>query len=340
MSKRVIGFAGVLAGSAALAACAFGGAADAKPSGPLGSGAGAAVTPAANAGVPAIRPAGGSLPGSGKPSTLTPSVTVEFCEPVDGTELLMDIYYPAGHSADSHDAAVVYVHGGGWTAGSRNTGEGSRYIPALVAQGYVVFAVDYRLAPEYEFPAQIEDVQCAVRHIRAEAEAYGIDPKRIGAIGGSAGGQLVNVLGTAEDGDFEHVGGYDSYSSEVQAVVAMYGASDFSDPNMAAHNAAHVQVFGTGTYEEDESNTLWMASAVNYIDSGDADFLLLHGEEDPVVPISQSEIFSSALDAAGVDVTFVRVEHAGHAFVPTGGTPNPGANELITMVVSFFNDHL
>ena len=339
MSKRLFGFAGALVASAALAACAFGGAADAKPAIPHGSG-GAAATPAANTGGPASRPAGGSLPGGGKPSTLTPSVTVEFCEPVDGVELLMDIYYPAGHSADSDDPAVVYVHGGGWTAGSRDAGEGTRYIPALVAQGYVVFAVDYRLAPEYEFPAQIQDVQCAIRHIRAEADAYGIDPERIGAMGGSAGGQLVNVLGTAEDGDFAEVGGYEGYSSEVRAVVAMYGASDFSDPNMAAHNAAHVQVFGTGTYEESESNTLWMASAVNYVDSGDSDFLLLHGEEDPVVPISQSEIFSSALESAGVDVTFVRVENAGHGFVPTGGAPNPSANELTTMVVDFFNGHL
>lgn len=336
MNAKFLGFATAMAGSALLAACAIGGAADARPLAPSSSG-GVTATPVAPLGG---RPTGGGLPGGGKPATLTPSVTVEFCEPVDGVGLLMDIYYPSGHSSSSESPAVVYVHGGGWVAGSRDTGEGSKFIPALVAQGYVVFAVDYRLSPEYQFPAHIQDVQCAVRHIRAEAEAYGIDPGRIGAIGGSAGGQIVNLLGTAEDGDFDEVGGYHGYSSEVAAVVGMYGASDFSDPNMAAHNASHATVFGTATYADDEANGLWAASAVNYVDAGDPDFLLLHGEEDPVVPISQSEIFSEALDGAGVDVTFVRVENAGHAFAPAGGTPNPSVNELVRLVVAFFDAHL
>lgn len=291
------------------------------------------------AAAPSARPAGGTLPGK-RPNTLTPDDTVEFCTPAPGVELLMDIYYPDGHSADSNDPAIVYVHGGGWTAGSRDTGEGSRYIPALVSHGYVVFAIDYRLAPEYPFPAQIEDAQCAIRHVRAEAATYGIDPDRIGAMGGSAGGQLVNLLGVAEDGDFATRGGYEEYSSEVQAVAAMYGASDFSDPNMANHNANHVQVFGTGVYEHDPSNTLWMASAVNYIDAGDADYLLLHGEEDPVVPVSQSEIFSAALEEAGVSVDFVRVANAGHGFDPAGGRPDPSANALTTIMVKFFESHL
>ncbi|MGE3073503.1 MAG: alpha/beta hydrolase fold domain-containing protein [Dehalococcoidia bacterium] len=337
MNKRAIAMMSTLVGSVAMAACAFGGAADASRGFPP-AGTPVAATPAAS--TPGGKPNSGTLPGGGRPTTLTPDDTVTFCEPVDGVELLMDIYYPAGHTTDSNDPAIVYVHGGGWTTGSRNEGEGARYIPALVSQGYVVFAVDYRLAPEYEFPAQIEDVQCALRNIRANAATYGIDADRIGAIGGSAGGQLVNVLGTAEEGDFDEVGGYERYSSEVTAVVDMYGASDFSDPNMSDHNAAHVQVFGTDTYEDEESNTLWMASAVNYVDSGDAAFLLLHGEEDPVVPISQSEIFYSALEDAGIDATFVRVENAGHAFVPTGGTPNPGANELTTYIIEFFHSHL
>jgi acetyl esterase/lipase len=289
----------------------------------------------------AAKPSGGTLPGGGgRPSILTPDATVAFCEPVDGVELLMDIYYPAGHTSDSEDQAVVYVHGGGWTAGSRNAGEGSRYVPSLVAQGFVVFAVDYRLSPEYLFPAHIQDVQCSIRHIRANADVYGIDPDRIGAIGGSAGGQLVNLLGTVEDGDFELVGGYEGYSSEVRAVVAMYGASDFSDPNMDAHNEAHTQVFGADTSTDDETDPLWIASAVNYVDEDDAAFLLLHGEEDPVVPISQSEIFEAALSAAGVDVRFIRVEHAGHGFAPTGGTPSPSSNDLVRVAAAFFAEKL
>lgn len=291
-----------------------------------------APSPAAAQARPAGRPP--------RPSTLTPDETVAFCEPIDGVELLMDVYYPDGHTSASETPAVVYVHGGGWTSGSRTTGEGSRYIPSLVEQGFVVFAVDYRLSPAYAFPAHIQDVQCAIRHIRANASVYGVHPDRIGAIGGSAGGQLVNLLGTAEDGDFPPAGGYADYSSDVSVVVSLYGASDFGDPNMASHNANNARVFGASVYEDNEENALWVASAVNYIDPGDASFLLLHGEEDPVVPISQSERFEAVLEEAGIDVTFIRVANAGHAFSPSGGSPDPSPAQLITTAVHFFEDRL
>lgn len=327
MAKRLTMLGGAMLAAVTLAACAFGGGAEAKPGPP-------ASTPAGEVSR-APRPSGGAPAGA-----ISPSETVTGCTPLDGLDLAMDVYYPDGHSASSHDPAVVYVHGGGWTSGSRAEGEGIRYIPSLVAQGFVVFAVDYRLAPDYEFPAQIQDVQCAIRGIRANAGVYGIDAERIGAIGGSAGGQLVNLLGTAEDGDFDMVGGNRGFSSEVSVVVDMYGASDFSDPNMAGHNAAHTRVFGDDTTADEPTDNLWQAGAVNHVSAGDAAFLILHGEEDPVVPISQSERLEAALEAAGGEVTFVRVEHAGHGFVPTGGIPNPGPAQLIEMVTHFFAEHL
>ncbi|MBK7124551.1 MAG: alpha/beta hydrolase [Dehalococcoidia bacterium] len=344
MKARLVALVGVVTGSAVFAACLWGGAADAKPSAPQPP-AVSAVTATPGTGAPSATSAAALSAPSGdapatrgpRPGAAVPDETVTFCEPVDGVELQMDVYYPDGHTSTGEAPAVVYVHGGGWTSGSRSQGEGTRYILSLLQEGFVVFAVDYRLSPEYLFPAHIQDVQCGIRHIRANADEYGIDPDRIGAIGGSAGGQLVNLLGTAEDGDFDLVGGYEGYSSEVSVVVSMFGASDFSDPNMAGHNAAHTRVFGSA---DPNSEELQAASAVNYISSDDADFLLLHGEEDPVVPISQSEIFEAALATAGVDVTFIRVEHAGHSFAPTGGTPNPSANQLVLIVAQFFSDHL
>jgi acetyl esterase/lipase len=327
MGKRLLTLGGAAFAGAALVACAFGGGVEAKPAIP-------AASPAPSESAAPRQPAGG------RPSTLNPDQTVIGCTPVDGVELAMDVYFPDGHTTSSNDPALVYVHGGGWTSGGRTGGEGIRYIPALLDEGFVVFAVDYRLAPDYQFPAQIQDVQCAIRGIRAAAATYGIDADRIGAIGGSAGGQLVNLLGTAEDGDFPPVGGNRAFSSEVSVVVDMYGASDFSDSNMAAHNAAHTRVFGADTTADEPGDTLWQASAVNYVSPGDADFLILHGEEDPVVPISQSERLEAALLAVGGDVTLVRVHHAGHGFVPAGGTPDPGQAQLIQTVARFFTAHL
>jgi acetyl esterase/lipase len=260
--------------------------------------------------------------------------TTSFCT-VDGVDLLMDVYYPSGFAGNA--PAVLYVHGGGWTSGSRDLGTGFSFVPGIVEQGFVVFAVDYRLAPEYPFPAQIQDVQCAVRSIRANASLYGIDPDRIGAIGGSAGGHLVDLLGTAEDGDFPIVGGYAGYSGRVSVVVGMFGATDFSDPNMRGHNASHVSVFGSS---DPNSAQLQAAGSVNYVDDEDADFLLIHGVEDDVVPVTQTKRLEAALNAAGVEVRAVYIENAGHGFAPSGGVPSLNRAEIAQLIVEFVSAHL
>ena len=101
---------------------------------------------------------------------------------IDGINLKMDIYYP--QTGSSPYPAVMYVHGGGWTSGSKDGGAGMRDIPTLLEHGYVVVSIDYRLAPQWKFPAQIEDVKCAVRYLRVHSNDLGIDPDRIGAYGG------------------------------------------------------------------------------------------------------------------------------------------------------------
>ncbi|HLK56291.1 MAG TPA: alpha/beta hydrolase, partial [Chthonomonadaceae bacterium] len=101
-----------------------------------------------------------------------------------GTKLLLDVYRP--QSVTGKRPGVVLVHGGGWVAGDK-----SFYAPVgnlLAARGYVAFAIDYRLAPIFHYPAQVDDVQRAVRWVRAHAATYNLDPDRLGAIGDSAGG--------------------------------------------------------------------------------------------------------------------------------------------------------
>ena len=97
---------------------------------------------------------------------------------VSGFSLKMDVYYP--EVADKPVPAIVYVHGGAWIFGDKASDEGAKFIPELVSKSYVVTSVNYRLAPDYKFPAQIEDIKCAVRHLRANAANYGIDPNRMG----------------------------------------------------------------------------------------------------------------------------------------------------------------
>lgn len=264
-------------------------------------------------------------------AVLTPTRSnLTYCT-MDGVELKMDLYYPAGGSGPY--PVAMYVHGGGWTQGDKAEGAGALEIPELQKAGFLVVSVNYRLAPEYEFPAMIEDVKCAVRSLRAHAEEYNLDPNRIGAWGGSAGGHLVSLLGTTDASAGFDVGEYLEYSSRVQAVVDMFGPTDLT-----------VQFEGNPTSKSD--NAVFggfdpaLASPVTYVSADDPPFLLLHGEKDALVPIKQSEILLAALQAAGVPAELVRVVNANHSFKPDGGKISPSRTEIAQLVVEFFEETL
>ena len=250
--------------------------------------------------------------------------------------LKLDIYYPK--ACDGAVPAVVYVHGGGWTQGDKSGGAGAVEIPELVNRGYLVAAVNYRLAPQYQFPAQIEDVKNAIRFLRANAASYGVDTARFGAMGGSAGGHLVALLGTTDtSAGLEGAGGYADRSSRVQAVVDLFGPSDLSI--MFPGNSVIIleQVFGT---RDPRSEKARMASPVTYVSPDDPPFLILHGDKDTLVPLSQSRILYDRLLAAGVTANLVVVKNGGHGFTPVGGAISPTRLELTNAIADFFDKYL
>ncbi len=261
---------------------------------------------------------------------------ITYCQ-MDGVDLKMDVYYPDQYSAQPWPV-VMYVHGGAWQKGDKNEGVGSRAIPALRASGFLVVAVDYRLAPTYRFPAQIEDVQCAVRSLRANASRFHLDPEKIGVWGGSAGGHLVALLGTAADKPEWKVGEYLDQSSRVQAVVDMFGPADLSLEFDSSNFQTARAVFGAVNGSDPK---LVNASPVTYVDSTDAPFLILHGDQDNVVPLEQSHLLFKQLQQYGVESELVVVQGAGHGFVRAGDQPiNPGLSETNRQIVEFFIKHL
>jgi len=146
---------------------------------------------------------------------------------VEGVPLKLDVYFPSA-SRDPVPLAI-YVHGGGWTSGSKSAGAGFLDKDELLARGWLVAAVDYRLAPQFKWPAQIQDVKAAVRFLRANAARFGVDGTRIGVWGGSAGGHLVAMLGlTDAAAGFDDSGGNFDQSSRVSAVVDYFGPADFT----------------------------------------------------------------------------------------------------------------
>jgi len=258
---------------------------------------------------------------------------IVYCT-ANGVALKMDMYSPLGKGNGPFPAAV-YVHGGGWTGGDKASGEGMADAIELVGRGYVVSSVNYRLAPQYKFPAQIEDVKCAVRNLRASATAYHLDGNRIGVWGTSAGGHLAALLGmtTPRDG-FEGSGGYPDQSSRVQAVVDMFGPADLKLEFAPANQRIVQQVFGATSSDDP---VIMKASPVSYISSDAPPFLILHGEQDRLVAPAQSRELFERLTAAGAKATLVMVVNAGHSFVPMGGPLSPTRLEISRIVGDFFD---
>ncbi len=256
---------------------------------------------------------------------------ITYCT-TDGVALKMDVYYPQVMSKPA--PVVMYVHGGSWSSGSKSDSIGVTDVPALLARGYLVASVDYRHAPQWKFPAQIHDVKCAIRFLRASAARFNLDPDRIGAWGHSAGGHLVALLGTTDTRDgFEGSREYTDQSSRVQAVVDMCGRADLR--GMPADKAE--SVFGA---PNDSSDILEHASPITYVSKDDAPFLILHGDKDATVPLRLSQTLAERLKAANVPVTLVVVKNADHNFNPEGGPMSPTRAEMTQLIADFFDQHL
>lgn len=260
-----------------------------------------------------------------------------------GTQVVRDVeYVPNGHERQKLDLyvpkegtrplpLVVWIHGGGWRAGSKDNPP----VLWLLERGYAVASVNYRLSQHATFPAQIHDCKAAIRWLRANASKYGIDPNRIGVAGGSAGGHLVALLGTGGDvKELEGNLGVTGVSSRVQAVCDIFGPTDFLrfEPMNRDPKSLLAQLLG-GTVEE-KKELYRLASPVTHVSKDDPPFLILHGTADKLVPVSQSEILEQALKQAGVEVTLVKIEGAGH------GGPQFNTPEIRKTMADFFDKHL
>jgi acetyl esterase/lipase len=262
----------------------------------------------------------------------------------EGTKVLRDLeYVKGGHERQSLDLylpekadgplpVIVWVHGGAWLAGSKEGGG-----PALpfVGEGYAVASINYRLSQHAKFPAQIEDCKAAIRWLRANAKAYNLDPDRFGVWGASAGGHLVALLGTS--GDVKELEGNDGIrdqSSRVQAVVDWFGPTDVTKMGGGHDRPDSPEAKLLGGPVQGNKDKAARANPIAYVSKDDPPFLIMHGDKDPTVPFSQSELLVEALKAAGVEVTFHPVKGAGH------GGREFSSEENRKLVEEFFGKHL
>lgn len=257
-----------------------------------------------------------------------------YCR-MEEVQLKADIYLPT--STTEPRPLVIFVHGGGWTSGDKRSGGRTMNVEPLVLAGFAVATINYRLAPEYKMADMIADVRCAVRSFRAHASEYNIDPDRIGAWGESAGSQLAALMGTMDGSISKYDSAeYASYSSKVQAVVDLYGPSDFislySDGRNISLGPTTVSIFGS----DDIYDPIYTdASPVSHITSDDPPFLILHGNEDITVPLSQSQELFKKLVASGVDAQLEIVKRGNHGF--TREDQSPTREELLNLIIHFFS---
>jgi acetyl esterase/lipase len=228
---------------------------------------------------------------------------------VDDLELKLDLYLPAQRSPVP---VVLWVAGDGWQEVDRTGCE--RLTAWLTREGFAVAGIEYRVSAQARFPAQIRDCKDAVRWLRANAGQYGLDARRVGAWGASAGGHLVQLLGsTAGVAEFEEPGVDPDRGSEVQAVCAFYGPSDLAD--LPTGRALLRNLLGRDP-AKDRKRASW-ASPLYYVNEDSAPHLLVHGDADRCVPIAHSYRLLHRLQQCGVPATlYVRkgIGHDGRAF--------------------------
>ena len=196
-------------------------------------------------------------------------------------------------------------------------------------------SINYRLSQHAVFPAQIEDCKAAIRWLRANAAKYHLDPDHIGVWGASAGGHLVAMLGTtAGVKDLEGAGGNLDQSSRVQCVVDWFGPSDLVTIGARHYdpNSPESRLIGGPVQENQEKAR--KASPVTYVTKDSAPFLIMHGDQDNVVPLGQSEELATALKKVGAEVHFVVIEGNGH------GGPGFGSPDRRRLIEDFFARHL
>lgn len=238
----------------------------------------------------------------------------------------LDLFIPRTVGASALPLAV-FVHGGGLVSGDKGY-LNPVFLNALASAGFAVASVNYRLAPQYKFPAQIEDVKCAIRYLRAHAGAHGVNGRAIFAFGTSYGGDLVALAALTAHQSVFNAGPYLDESSGLSAVADMFGPTNL--PGWISSSDVQ-KIFGGNRAE------LILASPTHYVAAQAPPILIVQGVDDPTVPASQSIQLYDKLTASGDQTELVMVHNMGHMFKQVGPQPiDPSLAQIAQDMVAFF----
>jgi acetyl esterase/lipase len=241
----------------------------------------------------------------------------------DGTALVYHVVVPE----NANGAAVVEIVSSGWRSRWATPESRTEYFAFLLDAGYTMFHIFHRSAPRYLVPENYADVSLAIRHINLHAEIYGVDAEKIGVFGRSAGGHLSMMIGLDSDpGDPVAEDDILRHNNRVSAVVSYNAAVDLTEV------AAYVDRYPALGFPTEQAPSV---SPIYHVDSEDPPILLVHGDRDREVPISQSEIMLAALQENSVDSELLTLPGAPH-------TPYRGEYlvQASNATLNWFNTHL
>ena len=234
---------------------------------------------------------------------------IAYCE-TDNKHQTLDLMIPKSSLRDTNPL-LIYIHGGGWREGDKENSITHEYALQLANSGLAAATIDYRLSSEATYPAQNNDVACAVRFLVNNATTYKIDPSKMILIGDSAGGQLAAMEAI-------------SRNHEYLGVIMAYGVSDLNEQITQKEDTNAVAYLGSKATELAKSDS--PAFAQSYPNTS---FLLIHGAADSVVPVQESKDFAKILKQHGVKVEFVNVPNAQHAFLGSGDASDALARKVM-----------
>ena len=241
----------------------------------------------------------------------------------DGMALVYHVLAPG----NKNNAAVLFMISGGWFSYKIDMEGLDSFTSYLTDEGFTVFAVNHGSSPRYQVPDAVTDVRRAVRHIRSNAENYEIDPERIGVMGLSAGGHLSLMLGlSSDDGSESSDDPIERVSNRVQAVVAYFPVVDLKEIVSDDSDFPALR-FDLKLAPEN--------SPIEFVSKDDPPVLLIHGDQDEVVPIDHSRRMHAALSEIENVVDFVLIEGAGHSF-----HEEEDLNRVQKLTIDFFKKHL
>ena len=259
------------------------------------------------------------------PHPPAPDFSEVFASP-GGQDLIADGYMPDGDKANG--AAVVLVHGGGWSGGTRDAFIWHTH--QLAREGYVACTIDYRLSGTAPYPAALVDCQSALKWVRNRADRFAIYPSRVGVVGSSAGGHLVACLGVRDDED--------PVSARANCVVDIHGIHDFIPIGKSGTSPVNQSTAFLGGPLAARPDVWADASPALQVDADTAPMLLLHDPGDTLVPYDQSIILANALMQAARPMRFLPTPGSGHGFVYN--PENAWTRKVWPTVVNWLNQHL